>query len=111
MVIIQYSVQSACGSHAIVILLYNILLYILISSCRVDGKDPAFFFCNEAQISKTFVGKIKELKYNVDKQCYSYCTAEERCINIQISLCGLIRIAQLHNYAKELEYNNIGYNV
>ena len=90
---------------------YKNIYYYIISSCRVDGKDPAFFFCNEAQISKTFVGKIKELKYNVDKQCYSYCTAEERCINIQISLCGLIRIAQLHNYAKELEYNNIGYNV
>jgi hypothetical protein len=79
--------------------------------CGRQG-DPAFYFGTEERTSKTMCWyNYKELKYNVDQQCYSYCTAEERCINIQISLCGLIRIAQLHNYAKELEYNNIGYNV
>ena len=34
---------------------------ILISSCRVDGKDPAFFFVFEARTSKTICW-FKELK-------------------------------------------------
>jgi hypothetical protein len=46
---------------------YNKIIYIIIieilgiSSCRVDGKDPAFFFVFEVRTSKTICW-FKELK-------------------------------------------------
>ena len=54
---------------------------------RVDGKDPCLFFCHKsANLQNDVLVKIKELKNNVDKQCYSYCTTEIEITMLQLPL-------------------------
>ena len=65
-----------------------IVRYFIINFQLPCGRQgPCLFFCHRiANLQNDVLVKIKELKNNVDKQCYSYCTTEIEITMLQLPL-------------------------